>query len=105
MRQLPYYDKHFDFIFSFFTSFGYFSDDSENQKVINEIYRCLKEDGGVIMDFLNPHRVKATLVSEDQQDFGDMQQIIKVPLLTLGTWVLFYNLEFYLLDYYHLLLE
>ena len=38
MRQLPYNDQRFNFIFSFFTSFGYFSDDSENQKVINEIY-------------------------------------------------------------------
>ena len=75
MRQVPYPDQSFDFIFSFFTSFGYFSEDQENLKVFKEIHRCLKPGAGFLMDFLNPLHVKKNLVKEDSKDFGNFQLI------------------------------
>jgi len=52
MLELPF--KHeFDRILSLFTSFGYFSDDTENVKVLREMTRLLKRDGFIYLDFLN----------------------------------------------------
>ncbi len=73
MRQLPYATSSFDFVFSFFTSFGYFEDDAENARVIDEIARVLKPGGGLLMDFLNPSWVRAHLVPRDEQKLPEFQ--------------------------------
>ncbi len=69
MRVLPFDTESFDFVFSFFTSFGYFRDDEENFRVIAEIARVLRPDAGVLIDFLNPAYVRQHLVPEDTQEF------------------------------------
>lgn len=73
MRALPYLDQTFGQVFSFFTSFGYFEQDDENGRVIHEIARVLQPGGGVILDFLNPHHVRANLVPEDLQEIDGLE--------------------------------
>ncbi|MBN2492607.1 MAG: class I SAM-dependent methyltransferase [Planctomycetes bacterium] len=57
MRWLPFVDGVFDAVLSFFTSFGYFADDSENQAVLREVRRVLRPGGGFLLDFLNRDHV------------------------------------------------
>lgn len=67
MREIPY-TNHFTTVVSLFTSFGYFSDDEENHRVINSIYRSLKSTGKFLMDYLNRDYVIANLVTEDRKE-------------------------------------
>lgn len=61
MRNVPL-DTPFDAVVNLFTSFGYFDEDAENEQVLHEIDRLLKPGGRFIIDFLNPGRVRRTLV-------------------------------------------
>jgi SAM-dependent methyltransferase len=45
--------NEFDYIFNFFTSFGYFEHESENLKILQAIYAGLKKEGLVMIDFMN----------------------------------------------------
>jgi len=56
---------HYDYAFNLFTSFGYFEDNSDNQKAITAISQALKENGIFILDFLNPYKVINSLVKEE----------------------------------------
>jgi SAM-dependent methyltransferase len=51
MRELPF-DEEFDAVYSYFTSFGYFSDE-ENEKVIEGVAKALKPGGRFLLDVMN----------------------------------------------------
>lgn len=70
MRNLPFVST-FDFVFSFFSSFGYFSDDQENILVLKEISRVLKPGGGFLIDFLNSRNIKQNLKEDDHREHQD----------------------------------
>jgi SAM-dependent methyltransferase len=59
MRRLPFRDGTFDATLSFFTSFGYFANDDENQAVLAEVNRVLRAGGRFLLDFLNRDHVLA----------------------------------------------
>ncbi|TDF97590.1 class I SAM-dependent methyltransferase [Paenibacillus piri] len=62
MRQVPL-DGTYDAVVNLFTSFGYFDEDEENERVLREVSRLLTpEQGQFIIDFLNPGQVAAHLV-------------------------------------------
>ena len=63
MRQ-PF-DTKFDAIFNLFTSFGYFDDDETNIKVLYNLKKGLKENGVLVVDFMNVNYVKQHLVTEE----------------------------------------
>ncbi len=67
MRQLPFRSASFLAVTSFFTSFGYFKEQSEDERVCQEIARVLRPGGAVLVDFLNADHVRATLVPEDER--------------------------------------
>ena len=64
MRDVPFY-KVFDLVINMFTSFGYFEEDEQNQKVLAAISRALKPGGRFLIDFLNRPQVINNLVKED----------------------------------------
>ena len=66
MRHLPF-PESFDAVFNFFTSFGYFEDD-ENQDVLREIARVLVPGGRFLLDYLNPEVVIRDLVPESERE-------------------------------------
>ena len=66
MRQLPIADASFDIVTSYFTSFGYFEDERDDQQVIHEARRVLATGGWYLLDFLNSAHVAATLKREDR---------------------------------------
>jgi SAM-dependent methyltransferase len=74
-------DKTYNAIFNLFTSFGYFVDDSEDIKILENIKKGLKEGGFFVFDFLNAEKVKVNLVAKeikivDKITFNIERQII-----------------------------
>ncbi|MFM7565543.1 MAG: class I SAM-dependent methyltransferase [Flavobacteriales bacterium] len=71
MRE-PIPGESFQAVFNLFTSFGYFEDTSENQRVIDSIYQMLLPKGLVVIDFLNAQKVQDTLVPSEHIVRGDI---------------------------------
>ncbi len=64
MRQ-TFGKNRFHFIFNLFTSFGYFSDVTENQEAINRIAEALQPNGFLVLDFMNVTKVQLGLVQDE----------------------------------------
>jgi SAM-dependent methyltransferase len=60
MRHVPFTNA-FDVVTSFFTSFGYFLDDHENERVIVEICRILRRGGRFFLDHVNATHLRQAL--------------------------------------------
>ncbi|MEY4926226.1 MAG: hypothetical protein RI894_662 [Bacteroidota bacterium] len=60
MRR-PYMAGYFDYVFSFFTSFGYFDTEREDVQVFRAIAQNLKPQGIFVLDFMNAIKVIRTL--------------------------------------------
>ncbi|MBA4602764.1 class I SAM-dependent methyltransferase [Thermoactinomyces mirandus] len=73
MRNLPLMDGSFDVVLNLFTSFGYFRDDRDNERVLSEIARVLKPDGRFLIDFLNRNSVIKKLVPESEREVDGSQ--------------------------------
>lgn len=63
--RVPFGRHHFDYVFNFFTSFGYFADPAENLTVVGNIAAALKPGGRLVLDYLNTRPADARLVSEE----------------------------------------
>lgn len=61
MRALPFAEHAFDAVVNFFTSFGYFEDDSENQGVARKIAAVLRPGGRFFVDYFNAEYAVRTL--------------------------------------------
>lgn len=57
----------YDGVVNLFTAFGYFSDEADHGRVINNVAASLKPGGWFFQDFLNAPYVEKTLVPEDQR--------------------------------------
>ena len=66
MREV-YQENNFDVVTNLFTSFGYFEDNTDEQKAINAMASNLKSEGFLIIDFMNVKKVIANLVLEEQK--------------------------------------
>jgi cyclopropane fatty-acyl-phospholipid synthase-like methyltransferase len=55
----------FDAVFNLFTSFGYFNSEEEHLSVLKSIKGELKEDGILVIDFMNAYRVIQNLFLEE----------------------------------------
>lgn len=60
--------NYFDFIFNFFTSFGYFDNPNDNRSVIRAMYAGLKPGGRVMIDFMNTEKVVNDLVEREKTE-------------------------------------
>jgi len=65
--RLPFRINYFDYIFNFFTSFGYFSSLDENQAVFAAISKGLKKGGKVMIDFMNVEKVINNIVEREEK--------------------------------------
>ncbi|GGG99376.1 methyltransferase [Polaribacter pacificus] len=59
------FNQKFDAIFNLFTSFGYFEDDQEDISILKNFKKGLKENGILVMDFLNVSYVKEHLIEKE----------------------------------------
>lgn len=53
MKDLPFAEDEFDAVFNFYTSFGYFADEKDNERVIKEVARVLKPGGRFMLDVVH----------------------------------------------------
>jgi SAM-dependent methyltransferase len=68
MRRLPFCDAVFAGLVNFFTSFGYFATEEENQLVVSEMARVLETGAGFLFDYLNVQRELDKLVQRETCD-------------------------------------
>lgn len=66
MRRLPF-GTAFDVVTSFFTSFGYFPHDEENEQTAREMARVLRPGGCFLMDHINAENVEKTLAGKTER--------------------------------------
>jgi SAM-dependent methyltransferase len=67
MRELPFAPESFDLVVNLFTSFGYFEDDRENERVLIRVCDALRQGGTLVIDFLNASEVRNGLVPYDER--------------------------------------
>ncbi|HEV8630448.1 MAG TPA: class I SAM-dependent methyltransferase [Thermoanaerobaculia bacterium] len=78
MRRLPFADASFDWVLNFFTSFGYFEDEAENLRVLEEVARVLQPSGlqpggRFLLDLMNLDATLAHLKEYEQREEGGRQ--------------------------------
>lgn len=67
MRSIPFADGSFEAVVNWFTSFGYFGDDADNDKVLSEMSRVLVPGGKFLIDFLNAAHVQDNLIPHSER--------------------------------------
>lgn len=65
--RLPFRVNYYDYVFNFFTSFGYFNTRREHDDTIRTIANSLKENGTLVIDYLNTHYAEERLVRKEEK--------------------------------------
>lgn len=65
-------ENYFDFVLNLFTSFGYFEDDTDNQKAIHAVAGNLKPGGKFVIDFFNTPLVLSNLVERENKKLSSV---------------------------------
>lgn len=65
--------NEFDCVLNLFTSFGYFDEEFENQKVLNGVSAMMKEGGIFVLDYLNIHTAIQNLVPHEEKEIENVQ--------------------------------
>jgi len=74
--RLPFRVNYYDYAFNFFTSFGYFQTQRENDNAIRTISQALKPKGMFIMDYLNVHYAEDHMVHRSEKEIDGVNFII-----------------------------
>jgi SAM-dependent methyltransferase len=65
--RLPFGNLTFDYVFNFFTSFGYFEDEGDHQTVARNMAAALKKGGRLVLDYLNVRYADANLMPREEK--------------------------------------
>ena len=76
MREIPGTEQY-STIISLFTSFGYFADIREDERVLASAYRALASNGTFVLDTLNREHVLASLIATEERELGEMHISIR----------------------------
>lgn len=66
------FQTKFNAIFNLFTSFGYFSDEQTNIQVLKNLKNGLKENGVLVIDFMNVEFVKNSMIKNETISKNDI---------------------------------
>lgn len=66
MHCLPFVEKSFDGVFSFFSSFGYFEKPEDDWSTVEQIKKILKPNGLIFLDLPDKESVLSPLPNRDQ---------------------------------------
>src|SRR5262245_25412834 len=67
----------FDYVFNFFTSFGYFKTAHENFQVVSNISNALKPGGMLVLDYLNIHFAESRIVPKETKEIDGVEYEIE----------------------------
>jgi SAM-dependent methyltransferase len=62
--------NEFDVVLNLFTSFGYFGNPEEDEKVVQSVYNMLKPDGVFVLDYLNVNKLDFADLTYDKEVDG-----------------------------------
>jgi SAM-dependent methyltransferase len=65
--RVPFGSRNFDYVFNLFTSFGYFEAPGDHETVVRNIAAALKEDGRLVLDYLNVRYADAHLTPREEK--------------------------------------
>ena len=68
--RMPYRINYFDYIFNFFTSFGYFKTEKDHLKTVCNIAKGLRPDGKFVLDFFNAKKLVSNLRPHEVKQVG-----------------------------------
>jgi SAM-dependent methyltransferase len=71
MRKL-FRVNYYNLAVNLFSSFGYFKTEKEHQQSINNMYKCLKPGGFLVIDFLNVYKVINTLIPAEEKQIENI---------------------------------
>lgn len=80
MRHLPFGSGCFSLVLSLFTSFGYFSSNDDDLKVLQEVTRVMRSGGAYVLDFLNVSLVRRDIIPTEET-------IVKGRRVTILRWL------------------
>jgi SAM-dependent methyltransferase len=66
--RLPFRVNYFDVVFNFFTSFGYFDTQRDNDNALRTLKNALKPGGRLVLDYLNSRYVADHLVLNEVKE-------------------------------------
>jgi SAM-dependent methyltransferase len=66
--RIPFGKNAFDYVFNFFTSFGYFNDPDDDNKVVRNISTALKPGGLLVMDYINAVYAERRLTASEEKE-------------------------------------
>jgi len=66
--RVPFGHERFDVVFSFFTSFGYFAGDDEDERVVRNIADALRPEGTLVLDYQNVAWSERRLVAAEERE-------------------------------------
>ena len=72
MRKL-FKQNEYDLAINLFTSFGYFDEDSDNEKALFAIANNVKTEGLVVIDFMNVKKVLMNLIKSELKIINDIE--------------------------------
>lgn len=71
--RLPFWINYFDYAFNFFSSFGYFRTERENENALRTIAQSLRPNGYFVMDYLNVHYAENHLIHKQEDRINGVQ--------------------------------
>ncbi|RTL60440.1 MAG: class I SAM-dependent methyltransferase [Sphingobacteriales bacterium] len=74
--RLPSWVNYFDYAFNFFTSFGYFKTRREHDNSIRTMANAIKEEGILLIDYLNVHYAENHLVHKLEKQINGVDFFI-----------------------------
>lgn len=69
----PFRTNYFDYIFNFFTSFGYFEREKDDLKTLENVALGLKKTGIFVLDFFNTHYVIQKLTGAEVKSIDGLE--------------------------------
>ena len=66
--RVPFGRRAFDYVFSFFTSFGYFDQRAEQLAVVRNMAHALKPGGRLVLDYLNTRHAEEHLTPNETKE-------------------------------------
>jgi len=66
--RVPFGKNAFDYVFNFFTSFGYFDNPEDDNKVVRNIFSALKPGGLLVMDYMNADYAERRLTASEEKE-------------------------------------
>jgi len=67
MRKV-FREAYFDYVLNLFTSFGYFDSREQNENVLKSANKSLKHHGTLVIDFLNPEKIKNQIKDSETKE-------------------------------------